>query len=122
MKCANKYVNGFVYAKLESIFETWNNKKYNIIILKLYVGLLFDKVKNNELTLFLFIELCHWSLHQSITQESFSKSFLICLSWSHLFFFTLTYMMTNEALQKGWKLRIIDEKYMFMDEKLNNEK
>lgn len=31
-------------------------------------------------------------------------------------------MMTNEALQKGWKLRIIDEKYMFMDEKLNNEK
>lgn len=28
-------------------------------------------------------------------------------------------MMTNEALQKGWNLRIIDEKYMFMDEKLN---
>jgi hypothetical protein len=29
--------------------------------------------------------------------------------------------MTNEPLQKVWNLRIIDEKYVFMNEEINNE-
>lgn len=57
-----------------------------------------------------------------LLKKAFQRAFWYVYHEVIYFFLTLTYMMTNEALQKRWKLRIIDEKYMFMDEKLNNEK
>jgi hypothetical protein len=109
MKCANKYVNGFVYAKLESIWNTKQEVQYYVEIVRWTI---VDKIKNNELPLFLFIELCHWSFHQSIAQESFSNNFKICLSWTNKKWWQMN------LYKKGWNLRIIDEKYMFMDEKI----
>lgn len=56
MKCANKYVNGFVYAKLESIWNMKQEVQYYVEIVRWSI---VDKIQNNELPLFLFIELCH---------------------------------------------------------------